>query len=52
MSLNRFNARYYPKPVRYRNAYSTSEEKSSFYGENVFNDESMKKYLSESAYLV
>ena len=53
MSLNRFNAiDIIQNRLDIEMPYSTSEEKkiSSFYGENVFNDESMKKYLSESAY--
>lgn len=53
MSLNRFNAiDIIQNRFDIEMPYSTAEEKkiSAFYGENVFNDESMKKYLSESAY--
>ena len=53
MSLNRFNAiDIIQNRFDIEMPYSSAEEKkiSSFYGENVFNDESMKKYLSESAY--
>lgn len=53
MSLNRFNAiDIIQNRFDIEMPFSTAEEKkiSGFYGENVFNDESMKKYLSESAY--
>ncbi len=53
MSLNRFNAiDIIQNRFDIEMPFSTAEEKkiSGFYGENVFNDESMKKYLAESAY--
>ncbi len=55
MSLSRFNAlqtmenRMEPFPVEL--ADGQAENIASYFGENVFNDEAMKKYLSENAYL-
>lgn len=55
MSLSRFNAlqsmenRMEPFPVEF--AEGQAENIASYFGENVFNDEAMKKYLPEVAYL-
>mgnify|MGYP000994385678 FL=1 len=55
MSLSRFNAlqtvenRMEPFPVEFTEG--TVESIASYFGENVFNDEAMKKYLTENAYL-
>ncbi len=55
MSLSRFNAlqtmenRMEPFPVEF--AEGQAENIASYFGENVFNDEAMKKYLPENAYL-
>lgn len=55
MSLSRFNAlqsmenRLEPFPVEF--ADGQAENIASYFGENVFNDEAMKKYLPEAAYL-
>ncbi|GAB4495780.1 MAG: glutamine synthetase III [Saprospiraceae bacterium] len=56
MSLSRFNAlqtmenRMEPFPVEFAER-SQAENIASYFGENVFNDEAMKKYLPETAYL-
>lgn len=53
MSLNRFNAiDIIQNRFDIELPHSSPEDIkiSGFYGENVFNDEAMKKYLSESAY--
>ncbi|MCB9306731.1 MAG: glutamine synthetase III [Lewinellaceae bacterium] len=55
MSLSRFNAlqtienRMEPFPVEL--AEGSMENIASYFAENVFNDEAMKKHLSENAYL-
>ncbi|MCE7926794.1 MAG: glutamine synthetase type III [Haliscomenobacteraceae bacterium CHB4] len=55
MSLSRFNAlqtmenRMEPFPVEF--AEGQAENIASYFGENVFNDEAMKKHLPEAAYL-
>jgi glutamine synthetase len=55
MSLSRFNAlqtvenRMEPFPVEFTEG--AVESIASYFGENVFNDEAMKKYLTENAYL-
>lgn len=55
MSLSRFNAlqtmenRMEPFPVEF--AEGQAENIASYFGENVFHDEAMKKYLPEAAYL-
>jgi len=55
MSLSRFNAlqtmenRLEPFPVEF--AEGQTENIASYFGENVFHDEAMKKYLPETAYL-
>ena len=55
MSLSRFNAlqtmetRVDPFPVEF--GEGPAEKIASYFGENVFTDEAMKKYLPENAYL-
>lgn len=55
MSLTRFNAlqtienRLEPLPAEF--GESGVETIASYFGENVFGDEAMKKYLPENAYL-
>lgn len=55
MSLTRFNAlqtienRLEPLPAEF--GESAAETIASYFGENVFGDEAMKKYLPENAYL-
>ena len=55
MSLSRFNAlqtmenRMEPFPVEF--AEGQAENIASYFGENVFDDEAMKRHLSENAYL-
>jgi len=55
MSLSRFNAlqtaenRMEPLPAGF--AEGAAENIASYFGENVFHDEAMKKYLTENAYL-
>ncbi len=55
MSLSRFNAlqtlenRIEPLPAVF--AEGAAENIASYFGENVFNDEAMKKHLTENAYL-
>lgn len=55
MSLTRFNAlqtmetRTEPFPIEF--GEGPAEKIASYFGENVFNDEAMKKYLPENAYL-
>ncbi|MBK8428049.1 MAG: glutamine synthetase III [Lewinellaceae bacterium] len=55
MSLTRFNAlqtmetRVEPFPMEF--GEGPAEKIASYFGENVFNDEAMKKYLPENAYL-
>ena len=55
MSLSRFNALQTidsrPDPAVFENGEDRKETIASYFGENVFGEEAMKKYLPENAYL-